>query len=431
MRWASQPCNGRLCDPERPSTVQIMNVASSTPAPDNTIPASPAAPSDANRWVGVGHSNDDDAFTAGSDAARRAIVGRDAQLLIVFCADTYDLPALLRGINETSGDIPLIGCSTAGEIATSGPGDSGVVVSALGGPGFSVATAAADAVTGRLREAGAEVAACLDEVEPRGHKVLLLLTDGLSGDQQEVVRGAYSVVGAAIPLVGGCAGDALKMTRTFQLHHHDVMDNGIVAAAISSDAPLGIGVRHGWRTVGEAMLVSKSADNRVYSLNDKPALDVYLERLEAPAAAWTDPAEFTRFAITHPLGLSRRSGEEVRFVGEANFEDRSLGCIAEVPQGGLTWIMEGDADSVLQATDASCEEALSRLEGRPPLGLLAFDCIARRGVLGDEGIRGEVDRIGIRAGGVPVAGFYTYGEIARTHAVSGFHNQTLVVLAFA
>jgi hypothetical protein len=33
------------------------------------------------------------------------------------------------------------------------------------------------------------------------------------------------------------------------------------------------------------------------------------------------------------------------------------------------------------------------------------------------------------AGGAPVAGFYTYGEIARTHGVSGFHNQTLVVLA--
>jgi hypothetical protein len=32
-------------------------------------------------------------------------------------------------------------------------------------------------------------------------------------------------------------------------------------------------------------------------------------------------------------------------------------------------------------------------------------------------------------GGAPVAGFYTYGEIARTQGVSGFHNQTLVVLA--
>jgi hypothetical protein len=33
--------------------------------------------------------------------------------------------------------------------------------------------------------------------------------------------------------------------------------------------------------------------------------------------------------------------------------------------------------------------------------------------------------------GAPIAGFYTYGEIARTSGVRGFHNQTLVVLALA
>jgi len=51
-------------------------------------------------------------------------------------------------------------------------------------------------------------------------------------------------------------------------------------------------------------------------------------------------------------------------------------------------------------------------------------------VLGDEGIRNEVRRIGLHSAGAPVAGFYTYGEIARTRGVGGFHNQTLVVLAF-
>jgi hypothetical protein len=61
--------------------------------------------------------------------------------------------------------------------------------------------------------------------------------------------------------------------------------------------------------------------------------------------------------------------------------------------------------------------------------LIAFDCIARRGVLGDEGIGHEVSRVAEHASGAPVAGFYTYGEIARTRGVSGFHNQTLVVLA--
>jgi hypothetical protein len=93
--------------------------------------------------------------------------------------------------------------------------------------------------------------------------------------------------------------------------------------------------------------------------------------------------------------------------------------------------MQGDYDSVLGATNVACEQAVSALEGRTPLGLLAFDCIARKGVLGDAGVTAEVARIREYAPGAPVAGFYTYGEIARTHGVSGFHNQTLVVVAFS
>jgi hypothetical protein len=128
--------------------------------------------------------------------------------------------------------------------------------------------------------------------------------------------------------------------------------------------------------------------------------------------------------------MSRRSGEEqVRFIGGANFEDGSLSAIAEVPPGALVWSMEGDAESVLSATNAACDDAVAQLGGAAPIGVLAFDCIARRGVLGEDGIVTEVERVAERAGGAPVAGFYTYGEIARTSGVSGFHNQTLVVLS--
>jgi hypothetical protein len=383
------------------------------------------------RWLSVGQSAEADAHVAGTIAAKAALTGPDPKLLVLFCSDDYEYTALLDGVASAAPDVPLIGCSTAGEISTSGPGDSSVVVVALGGDGFSIATAGATVEDGRLREASAAVAGCMAEVEPRAHRVLLLLSDGLAGDQQEIVRGAYRVVGAEVPLVGGCAGDGLKMKATFQFHGNRVLQHGVVGAAIASDAPLGVGVRHGWRRVGEPMLVTGSEGNRVYTLEDRPALDLYLQRLHAPDEAQTDPAAFTRFALTHPLGLSRRSGEEVRFVAEANFSDRSLGCVAHVPKGALTWFMEGDDTSVLQATDSACSDALEALNGQPPVGLLAFDCIARRGVLGEAGIQQEIDRIGSFAGGAPVAGFYTYGEIARTHGSRGFHNQTLVVLALA
>jgi hypothetical protein len=307
-----------------------------------------------------------------------------------------------------------------------------VVVTAFGGDGFSICTTFADRASSGLRGAGAEAARCVASVEDRPHRVLMLLTDGLAGDQQEIVRGAYGVLGAGVPLVGGCAGDELRMTNTFQLFGSHVMTDSVVAAAIASDAPFGIGVRHGWQKVGEPMLVTHSGGNRVYTLDGEPALDVYLRHLDLPVAARSSAEELAQIALTHPLGLSRRTGEEqVRFIGGGDFADRSLMCIAEVPQGGLVWVMEGNSDSVLQATDAACHDSLLALGGLPPLGMVAFDCIARRGVLGDQGIKAEIDRVAAFANGAPVAGFYTYGEIARTQGMSGFHNQTLVVLAVA
>ena len=73
-------------------------------------------------------------------------------MLVVFAAETYDLAQLLIGVNSRSDGAPLIGCSTAGEIAASGPCDASVVVVALGGEGFSAKTALAENATARIAD---------------------------------------------------------------------------------------------------------------------------------------------------------------------------------------------------------------------------------------------------------------------------------------
>src|SRR3954447_189155 len=194
------------------------------------------------RWLGVGRSAESDGRTAGLEAAANALQGDDAKLVVVFCSDSYDLTELLAGIRERTGDVPLIGCTTAGEMAGSGPSDHSVVITALGGPGFNVETRAATGASEGLRDAGATVAEAVSGVAGHEYRVLMLLSDGLAGDQQEIVRGAYGVIGAEVPLVGGCAGDDLKMTKTFQLHDDRILTDAVVGAAIASDEPIGIGV---------------------------------------------------------------------------------------------------------------------------------------------------------------------------------------------
>lgn len=382
------------------------------------------------RWVGVGTSKDPDAARAGLEAARAALLGPDACILIAFASDDLDLEAFAAALVGVAGDVPVVGCSTAGEIGPGGVSDGAAVVVALGGPGFEARTALARNASEDLRRAGAEVTAAAHPADG-DHRAVILLSDGLSGDQQEVVRGAYSVAGALIPLVGGCAGDEMRMRRTRQIYGAEVLTDSVIAIGLTSEAPIGVAAQHGWRRVGEPMLVTASDANEVRELDGRPALDVYVERLGIPPTMAEDTTAFAAFALTHPLGLARRDGEEVRFIAGGDLDDRSLRCIAEVPTGALVHLMEGDAVSVLGATDDACADAVAALGGQDPLGLVVFDCVARRAVLVDDAIDQEMDSIRSHAKGAPVAGFYTYGEIARNVGIKGFHNQTLVVLALA
>src|SRR3954470_22516411 len=112
------------------------------------------------RWLGVGKA-DGETVDAATRALDAAVTGDDAKLLVVFASQSHDLQALVDTVDERSGGVPLIGCSTAGEYAGTGPGEHGIVITAFGGPGFSVTTAAVRGASERLRESGAEAAACM------------------------------------------------------------------------------------------------------------------------------------------------------------------------------------------------------------------------------------------------------------------------------
>jgi hypothetical protein len=351
-----------------------------------------------------------------------------AKLVIVLTSDAHEPEQLLAGVRSVTGHVPLIGCSTAGEITPAGPADATVVVLVLGGSGFTVATAESSVLRGS-REAGEEVAGALRQFDAP-HKILMLLPDGASINHQDIVRGAYSQAGAAIPVVGGFSAEgALRLRRPVQLKDGRARHNTVVAAAIGSTGPFGIGVCHGWRPVGEPMTISWDARGRISRLDDEPALDAYLNKFNAPLDTHWDPYWFDRFKQTRMIGLMHGEGNEViRGIGEADFEDRTLGVQAiDNVEGDLVRAMEGDPASLLDAASAACSEALDAIGG-PPLGLVVFDCSSRKFVL-DRHRGTEVDRIVAHAAGAPVAGFYSYGEIATTRGPSGYHHGTLVVLA--
>jgi hypothetical protein len=396
-----------------------------------SLTATAGQPGDSGvRAVRVGHSWDGDAYEAGRAATAEALDVAEPRLLLVFASFEYDLPRLVAGVNSVSGEVPVIGCSTSGEIGPRPELCNGVVVVCLAGA-FQVTTGYATGLHDDPRMVGDSMARALLPMPETRYRFTLMLTDSLAGDQQEMIRGVYGVLGATIPLIGGGAGDNLGMVTSRQFFGDQILQDSVVAASIGTDSPVGFSVRHGWHRQGRAMVVTDSSANSVHSLDDRPALDVWLERHAAPAGIEHDPAAFTTFALSRPLAVARRGDVAVRHVLGTDPQRRSLVCAGSVPMGAAAWFATGDSESTLGSTRTVCADAIGRLDGVPLLALLVFDCAGRRALLGDEGCVTERELIGEQAGDAPLAGFYTYGEIARTRGVQGYHNQTIVAVALS
>jgi hypothetical protein len=384
------------------------------------------------RWFGVGRSLLSDPAAAGAAAARDAVADRRATLLVVFASLPYATQAMAEAAHRAAGgDVPMIGCSTAGEFSPDGRGET-VVVLAFGGTGFVTSVRAVPEGSCDLREAGMRAAGCLDDID-REFRTVLLLGDGRSSDQQEMVRGAYAVAGAGVPLIGACAADGLTQTSTRHFFSDgtgvQVLTNGVLAAALGSDAPLGLGLAHGWRKTGEPMVVTRSHQGKIFELDGERALDVYVRRSGASPDLLTDPAAFFGFATVHPLGLSRRTGEDLRVIFAADVEEGSISGLADTPEGAMAWYMEADPDAVTGAAAAAATAAVDALGGADPLGVFVFDCCVRGLALGPEGTDAAGKQLAEALGDVPFGGFYSNGEIVRTTGAKGMHHLTVAALA--
>ena len=154
-----------------------------------------AAGAGVTRWLGVGVSGLVDARCAAAAAARDAVAGRRPGLVWVSDSGDRDPAALAAGVGEVAAGVPLIGGNVGGEICGDGSSTGSVLVVALGGSGFTVATGCGLVGEVGLGGAGEQAASCVAAISDRPHQVLVVLSDAGTGDQQEVLRGAYRVAG--------------------------------------------------------------------------------------------------------------------------------------------------------------------------------------------------------------------------------------------
>lgn len=384
--------------------------------------------------AGSGTNQLNDAYQAGFAAATQAcapLQGHQPTLVLAFTTDQYDQSEVVRGIRAATNNAPLLGCCTGGIISSDGPSTTGVSVLALWSDAMDVTLAIESGIQADPTTVAEAIA---ERIEPalRGaagaaSTVAIMLADGLTGSLTEVVQHAASTLGPLCPLVGGGAGDNLQFRGTSQFINDEVRSDALAMALITSAAPIGIGVQHGWTPAGRALVVTRSEGNVVVEFDGRPAFTAYRELF--PEAELT-PENFSAFVIDHPLGLPQVSGEYLIRDPLRTRPDGAIECVASVPENAVAHIMHGNPQSLFAAAQAATTTALAALGDRPPLAVVVFDCVSRLLMLGPDAAT-EITVIRDVVGhDTPITGMFSFGEIAAA-ATGGtlFHNKTVVVYA--
>lgn len=264
---------------------------------------------------------------------------------------------------------------------------------------------------------------------------LIIATGGVFIDGEQIMEGIIQGFGkpassAEVTIFGGMAGDDLLAIKPLVFTNGKSKDNAIVALIIDQDK---IDVRGiatcGWEAIGTTKTVTKSEGNIVYTIDNKPALDMLIKYLgvEIKPDSNTDIVAFLN-SWYYPLQLERESGDTViRATRFANSENRSLICTGSVPQGSqIKFSLPPDFDAI-ETVVTECESIKDEVQQQAD-ALIMFSCVSRHLSFGAL-MKEELDRVK-NIWNAPMAGFFTYGEYGKSKIGNNeFHNNACCVVA--
>ena len=170
--------------------------------------------------VGVGLSTSKDPIHAAQEALQQAKIRfshEKPDLILVFATINLSTPVILKTIRLSIPEIPIMGASSAAVIYDESSYNNGLIIMLLGFPEgiYFNNTLVTDVKNKTPIIAGEELGdKLLYGFKNIRRDLSLIFCDGLIDNTQELVNGMQEKLGRSFPLVGACASDNLKFTRT-------------------------------------------------------------------------------------------------------------------------------------------------------------------------------------------------------------------------
>ena len=351
---------------------------------------------------------------------------QNAQLLLLFGDRDIARNVMVHSdLQDAFPDAEWVGCTTSGEIQGLELHDHSLCLTAICLERSSVKVQAE-----RLSDHSSvrQTANAIAEQLPHEDlKYVLVLSDGQKVNGTELIEGLTEKLPEGVDISGGLAGDGTRFSETLVWHNDRAESGQIVVVGFYGDALcVGHGSQGGWDSFGPKRLITRSKANELFSLDDKPALELYKSYLGEHAS------DLPSSALLFPLLVSPKdeSMPVIRTILNICEEQNSMIFAGDIPEGASAQLMRANFDRLIDGAENAAENALTRHAQYEGDGLaLLISCVGRRLVL-NQRVEEEIESVKDTLGeNWSYTGFYSYGEISptQTHEGCALHNQTMTI----
>jgi hypothetical protein len=350
-------------------------------------------------------------FSSSPDSVQAArelyegIYNPEVTLAGFFASADYDLHALERELNGLFSGVPLIGCTSAGEITPAGYLSGGIAGFSLARPDFVTASATIENLRlVSIAETHAIVRSLRGQLENEAgdlspsNSFAFLLIDGLC-KCEEVVLSAISSALGDVPMFGGSSGGGLTFQRSYVFDNGRFLTEAAVLVLVRTRVPFKLFTLDHFVNSETRMVVTEAdpASRIVTEINAEPAAQEYARLLDLGTKNLT-PMIFA----THPVLVKVGGRYYTRSIQKVN-EDGSLTFFCAIDKGVVLTIAK---HTDLLASVAALFDEIS-VEIGPPELVIGCDCVLRALELEQNQKKAEAGRLFAKNN---VIGFSTFGE---------------------
>lgn len=234
------------------------------------------------------------------------------------------------------------------------------------------------------------------------------------GQEEAILRGFVDVVGPNVPVLGGSSADNDVVGDWQQITDLYASGQQVAVAVLYPSSPLSMFFSSGYKPTGITARVTSATGRDILTLNDQPAAKLFNQITEGLIGGDTGPRDVLAISTLSPFGRKMNSPVSVdEFVLSHPCQVTSsdgLSLFSEVQVGEELHLMSTTLDNLVTRAERVIYSAINLLpENRQPAGVLLIYCAGCMLAIEDR-VHEVAESLAVRFPGLPVLGWYTYGE---------------------